>query len=236
MLYYDGIVIHVYVSIDILCTELKFIIFCSWLQNFFVVYLVLGLTPSELKRLAQMGHKAQKCSRRDLAAVMSRRGNGATTGVYFLFVLIYIYIFRFIIMKYISFELFYYILQWLPPCLCLIWLASQYLSLVGLVVCIVALNIVCNCWVFLVLYDYRFLVIFFQFLLVIFLFFFIFLLSAMDISADLTELGRTPVAVICAGIKSILDIPKTLEYLETQVYNLLRVDNNKAHIMLDIDI
>ncbi|KAH9790064.1 Indigoidine synthase A family protein [Citrus sinensis] len=37
----------------------------------------------------------------------------------------------------------------------------------------------------------------------------------MDISSDLTELGRTPVAVISAGIKSILDIPRTLEYLET---------------------
>lgn len=37
-----------------------------------------------------------------------------------------------------------------------------------------------------------------------------------DISADLTELGSTEVAVVCAGVKSILDIPKTLEYLETQ--------------------
>jgi pseudouridine-5'-phosphate glycosidase len=37
-----------------------------------------------------------------------------------------------------------------------------------------------------------------------------------DISADLLELGRTPVAVVCAGAKSILDIPKTLEVLETQ--------------------
>lgn len=37
-----------------------------------------------------------------------------------------------------------------------------------------------------------------------------------DISADLSELGRTDVAVVCAGVKSILDIPKTLEYLETQ--------------------
>jgi pseudouridylate synthase len=36
-----------------------------------------------------------------------------------------------------------------------------------------------------------------------------------DISADLTELAKTPVAVICAGVKSILDIPKTMEYLET---------------------
>ncbi|WWD16726.1 hypothetical protein CI109_101157 [Kwoniella shandongensis] len=40
--------------------------------------------------------------------------------------------------------------------------------------------------------------------------------SSMDISADLIELGRTPMAVICAGAKSILDIPRTLEVLETQ--------------------
>lgn len=38
----------------------------------------------------------------------------------------------------------------------------------------------------------------------------------MDISADLVELGRTPVTVVSAGIKSILDIEKTLEFLETQ--------------------
>ncbi|MCO6187636.1 pseudouridine-5'-phosphate glycosidase [Rhizobium sp. L1K21] len=37
-----------------------------------------------------------------------------------------------------------------------------------------------------------------------------------DISADLTELGRTATTVVCAGVKSILDIAKTLEYLETQ--------------------
>ena len=36
-----------------------------------------------------------------------------------------------------------------------------------------------------------------------------------DISADLTELARTPVAVVSAGVKSILDIGLTLEYLET---------------------
>lgn len=35
-------------------------------------------------------------------------------------------------------------------------------------------------------------------------------------AADLTELGRTPVAVVCAGAKSVLDIPRTLEFLETQ--------------------
>ncbi|XP_059430438.1 pseudouridine-5'-phosphate glycosidase [Corylus avellana] len=40
--------------------------------------------------------------------------------------------------------------------------------------------------------------------------------QTMDVSSDLTELGRTPVAVISAGVKSILDIPRTLEYLETQ--------------------
>lgn len=39
--------------------------------------------------------------------------------------------------------------------------------------------------------------------------------NSFDISADLQELGRTPVTVICAGAKAILDIPKTLEVLET---------------------
>jgi len=40
--------------------------------------------------------------------------------------------------------------------------------------------------------------------------------STMDISADLTELGRTNVAVISSGSKAFLDLEKTLEYLETQ--------------------
>jgi pseudouridine-5'-phosphate glycosidase len=40
--------------------------------------------------------------------------------------------------------------------------------------------------------------------------------TTFDISADLVELGRTPTAVVCAGVKSILDIRKTLEFLETQ--------------------
>lgn len=53
----------------------------------------------------------------------------------------------------------------------------------------------------------------------------------MDVSADLTELGRTPVSVVCAGPKSILDIGLTMEYLETQgvfvgTYN----DNNRTRI------
>ena len=38
----------------------------------------------------------------------------------------------------------------------------------------------------------------------------------MDISADLEELARTPVMVVCAGAKSILDLGLTLEYLETK--------------------
>ena len=39
--------------------------------------------------------------------------------------------------------------------------------------------------------------------------------NSFDVSADLQELARTPVAVVCAGAKSILDLPLTLEYLET---------------------
>jgi pseudouridine-5'-phosphate glycosidase len=39
--------------------------------------------------------------------------------------------------------------------------------------------------------------------------------ESLDISADLQELARTPVAVVCAGPKAILDIRMTLEYLET---------------------
>ncbi|KAL3892222.1 hypothetical protein ACJMK2_004452 [Sinanodonta woodiana] len=41
-------------------------------------------------------------------------------------------------------------------------------------------------------------------------------MNTWDISTDLTELGRTPVAVVSSGVKSILDIGKTLEYLETE--------------------
>jgi pseudouridine-5'-phosphate glycosidase len=40
--------------------------------------------------------------------------------------------------------------------------------------------------------------------------------TSWDVSADLVELGRTPVAVVCAGAKSILDLSATLEMLETQ--------------------
>jgi len=47
--------------------------------------------------------------------------------------------------------------------------------------------------------------------------------TAMDVSADLTELGRTPVTVVSAGIKSILDIGRTLEYLVSVVASLISV-------------
>ncbi|MEA2675799.1 MAG: pseudouridylate synthase [Chloroflexota bacterium] len=40
--------------------------------------------------------------------------------------------------------------------------------------------------------------------------------SSMDISSDLDELARTPMAVVCAGPKAILDVPNTLEVLETR--------------------
>ncbi len=42
-----------------------------------------------------------------------------------------------------------------------------------------------------------------------------------DVSADLTELGRTPVTVVCSGAKSILDLPATLEVLETEGVTVL---------------
>ena len=51
--------------------------------------------------------------------------------------------------------------------------------------------------------------------------------TTMDISADLEELGQTPVMVVCAGAKSILDLGLTLEYLETPVsYTHLTLPTN----------
>src|SRR5687768_1450195 len=38
---------------------------------------------------------------------------------------------------------------------------------------------------------------------------------SLDVSSDLEELGRTPMAIVCAGPKAILDVPATMEYLET---------------------
>ena len=50
---------------------------------------------------------------------------------------------------------------------------------------------------------------------------------SMDISRDLEELSKSKVAVVCAGIKSILDLEKTLEYLETKGVEVLGYQTNK---------
>jgi pseudouridine-5'-phosphate glycosidase len=50
--------------------------------------------------------------------------------------------------------------------------------------------------------------------------------SSFDISADLQELARTSVAVVCAGAKSILDIGLTLEYLETHGVPVISVEQD----------
>ena len=47
-----------------------------------------------------------------------------------------------------------------------------------------------------------------------------------DVSADLTELSRTPVIVVCAGVKSILDINRTLEVLETYSVPVIGYDTD----------
>lgn len=49
-----------------------------------------------------------------------------------------------------------------------------------------------------------------------------------DISADLQELSKTPVCVVCSGVKSILDIPKTVEYLETHSVNCVVYGNENV--------
>ena len=51
--------------------------------------------------------------------------------------------------------------------------------------------------------------------------------TSFDISADLEELAKTNVAVICAGPKAILDLPKTLEYLETKGVDVIGIGTNK---------
>lgn len=59
--------------------------------------------------------------------------------------------------------------------------------------------------------------------------------TSFDISADLQELARTSVAVVCAGAKSILDLPLTLEYLETHGVPVLSIgqDNFAAFYTRD---
>jgi len=50
----------------------------------------------------------------------------------------------------------------------------------------------------------------------------------LDVSADLEELARTPVAVVCAGPKAILDLPLTLEYLETRGVPVLVIGQDEV--------
>lgn len=52
--------------------------------------------------------------------------------------------------------------------------------------------------------------------------------QSFDISADLQELSKTPVCVVCSGVKSILDIPKTVEYLETHSVNCVVFGNENV--------
>jgi len=50
---------------------------------------------------------------------------------------------------------------------------------------------------------------------------------AHDVSADLPQLARTPVIVVCAGAKAILDLPATVEYLETQAVPVVGYQTNE---------
>ncbi len=55
-----------------------------------------------------------------------------------------------------------------------------------------------------------------------------------DISSDLEELGRTNVTVVCAGPKAILDLPKTMEYLETKGVPVLGYKTDKMPLFYTI--
>jgi pseudouridylate synthase len=52
--------------------------------------------------------------------------------------------------------------------------------------------------------------------------------ASLDISSDLDELGRTAMAVVCAGPKAILDVPATLEYLETRGVPVIAVGQDEV--------
>ncbi|KAL2023183.1 hypothetical protein VTK56DRAFT_3306 [Thermocarpiscus australiensis] len=54
--------------------------------------------------------------------------------------------------------------------------------------------------------------------------------ASMDVSADLTELGRTRVAVVSSGCKGFLDIPRTLEFLETQGVLVSTFEDGKREV------
>jgi pseudouridine-5'-phosphate glycosidase len=52
--------------------------------------------------------------------------------------------------------------------------------------------------------------------------------ASLDISSDLEELGRTPMVVVCAGPKAILDVPATMEYLETRGVPVIAVGQSEV--------
>jgi pseudouridine-5'-phosphate glycosidase len=52
--------------------------------------------------------------------------------------------------------------------------------------------------------------------------------ATLDISSDLEELGRSPVAVVCAGPKALLDVPATIEYLETRGVPVITVGQDEV--------
>ncbi|RHY62969.1 hypothetical protein DYB38_001757 [Aphanomyces astaci] len=129
-----------------------------------------GLSTEQLHTLASFGSQATKCSTRDIAAVVARRGTGATTVSSTMFVLIHTSFF-------------------LKRCM---FLAGGLRMRRG-----------SRCLLRAAL--------------------------AASIAAWKTRwLSRTPVAVVCAGVKSILDIPRTLEFLETYVRVLVPYSSNVA--------
>ena len=52
----------------------------------------------------------------------------------------------------------------------------------------------------------------------------------MDVSADLEELGKTPIGVVCSGPKAILDLGRTMEYLETKGVTVTTIGEDGADI------
>ncbi|KAF0694225.1 Aste57867_14884 [Aphanomyces stellatus] len=136
-----------------------------------------GLSPSQLHTLATCGPDATKCSTRDIAAVVARKGTGATT---------------------------------VSSTMRIAHAAGIQVFVTG---GIGGVHRFCE--------------------------------ETMDISTDLMELSRTPVAVVCAGVKSILDIPRTLEYLETHAVPVVgfktkefpafftQTSGSAAHLQLD---
>ena len=111
----------------------------------------IGLSPDKLEFLAKTGKNVQKVSRRDVAGILSKRGNGATT---------------------VATTMMFASMADIP-----IFVTG---GLGGVHRDMDASN------------------------------------PAWDVSADLEEFAKSNVAVVCAGVKSILDFPRTLEYLETQ--------------------